>query len=375
MKILQFSKFFPPYIGGIESFVFDLTEELSKKITCDVLCSNTKNETVIENKGKYKVIRTASLGRIFSTSISFAMIYWLKKIGNEYDSIHMHLPNPMANLAYFLVRPRAKLILHWHSEIVRPKSLLFLYEPLQNWLLKRADKIVILTPSYFQDSKYIRKYKEKTIVIYYCINPEILKVNEYKVREIKNLFKDKPIILSLARLVYFKGFEYLIEAMKSIDAYLLIGGSGPLREKLQKQINNLNLSKKVFLLGEIKKYEEGIGSYYNACDIFCLPSIYKAESFGIVLVEAMYFGKPIVSTDIKGSGVRWVNKNNLTGLIVQPKDSNALANGINKIIKNPDLKKEFGENAKKRFEENFKMKIAVDKIFKLYYEIVCNRSI
>jgi len=375
MKILQINKFFPPYIGGMESFVFDLTEELSKKITCDVLCSNSKNNTVIENKGNYKVIRTASLARLFSTSISLAMIYWLKKIGNQYDLIHMHLPNPMANLAYFLVRPKAKLILHWHAEIVRPKKLLFLYEPLQNWLLKRADKIIILMPSYLEDSKYIRKYKEKTIVIYNCINPEILKINEYKVREIKDLFKDKPIILSLARLVYFKGFEYLVEAMKNVDAYLLIGGSGPLKEKLQNQIKKLNLRKKVFLLGEIKKYEEGLGSYYQACDIFCLPSIYKAESFGLVLVEAMYFGKPIVSTDIKGSGVRWVNKNNVTGLIVQPKDSNALAKAINKIIKNTELKKEFGDNAKKRFEENFKMKIAVDKIYKLYCKIIDNRNI
>jgi len=374
MKILQFSKFFPPYIGGIESFVFDLTEELSKKITCDVLCSNTKNETVIENKGKYKVIRTASLGRLFSTSISFAMIYWLKKIGNEYDLIHMHLPNPMANLAYFLVRPKAKLILHWNSDIVKSKCLTFLYEPLQNWLLKRADKIIILTPSYLEDSKYIRRYKEKAVVINYCIKPETLTINEDKVREINGLFKDKPIILSFARLVHFKGFKYLIGAMKDVDAYLLIGGSGPLKEQLQNQINNLNLSRKVLLLGEITRKEGALGAYYQACDIFCLPSIHKAESFGIVFIEAMYFGKPIVSTDIKGSGVRWVNINNVTGLSVQPKDSSALAKAINKIITNPDLKNKFGENAKKRFDENFKMNIALDKVYKLYREVVYGRS-
>jgi len=121
-------------------------------------------------------------------------------------------------------------------------------------------------------------------------------------------------------------------------------------------------------LGKVR--EENLGSYYQACDIFCLPSIYKSEAFGLVQVEAMYFSKPIVSTDIEGSGVSWVNQNDVTGLVVPPKNVIALAKAVNKIIKNPELKKKFGENAKRRFEEEFRIEIVAEKILKLYKEII-----
>lgn len=368
MRILQFGKFFPPHIGGMESFIFDLTEELSRKVKCDVLCSNSKNKTTLENKKSYCIIRTASFGEIFSTSISPAMIWWLKKIGNKYDIIHLHFPDPMANLAYFLARPKTKLILHWHSDIIRPKKLLPFYEPLQNWLLKRAEKIIATSPNYLENSKYLKKYKTKCVPIPLGLNSKKLKINKNLVQKIKNLYNDKPIIFTLGRLIYYKGFEYLIEALKDINGYLLIGGSGPLRKKLEEQIEELNLKKKVILLGKIKKEE--LGSYYQACDLFCLPSIYKSEAFGLVQLEAMYFGKPIVSTNIPGSGVKWVNQNNITGLVVPPKDNKALAEAINKILKNPELKKKFGENAQRRFEKEFKIEAVANKIFKLYNEII-----
>jgi len=368
MRILQFGKFFPPDVGGIESFIYDLTEKLSQEIKCDVLCSNSKNKTIIEKKGNYTIIRTASFGKLFSTSISPPMVYWLKKIGNNYDIIHLHLPDPMANLSYFLVRPETKLILHWHSDIIRQKKILFFYRPLQDWLLRKADKIIATSPNYIEGSEYLKNYKEKCTVIPSGLNPEKLKIDENNVKEIKNLYKDKPIIFSLGRLVYYKGFEYLIEAMKDIDAYLLIGGSGPLKESLQKKIEYLNLTRKVFLLGKIK--DEDLGSYYQACDVFCLSSIHRTEAFGLVQVEAMYFGKPIVSTDIKGSGVSWVNQNNVTGLIVPPKDSKALAKAIDKIIKNPELKEKFGENAKKRFDQEFDISSVGEKIINVYREVL-----
>lgn len=367
MTILQFGKFFPPDIGGMENFIYDLTEVISQKINCDVLCSNSKNKTIIEKKKNYIIIRTASFGKAFSTSISPVMIYWLKKIGNKYDIIHLHLPDPMATFAYFLVRPKAKLILHWHSDIIKQKKLLKFYEPLQNWLLNRADKIIVTSPNYIKGSKYLLKYKNKCIVIPLGLNFEKLKVNENKIREIKEIYKDKSIIFSLGRLIYYKGFEYLIKAMVDVDAYLLIGGSGILKKKLENLIKSLGLEKKVFLLGMID--EKNLGSYYQVCDIFCLPSIYKTEAFGLVQLEAMYFSKPLVSTEIKGSGVSWVNQNNITGLVVQSKNSIALAEAINKIIKNLELKNKFSRNAGERIKE-FNIKYISQQIIKLYKELL-----
>lgn len=368
MKILQFGKFFPPDVGGIENFMHDLTEELSQKIRCDVLCSNSRNKTVIERKENYTVTRTASFGELFSTSISPAMIYWLGKIGNDYDIIHLHLPDPMATFAYFLIRPKTKLILHWHSDVLKQKRLLKIYIPLQDWILKRANRIICTSTNYLNASEYLKNYKDKSVVIPLGLNPKKLQIKESKVKEIKERFKNKPILFTLGRLTYYKGFEYLIEAIKELNCYLLIGGSGPLKYKLENLIKKLKIESKVFLLGRIK--DEDLGSYYQACDIFCLPSIYKTEAFGLVQAEAMYFGKPIVSTRIKGSGVDWVNKDNITGLTVEPKNINSLHKAIKIILHNTELKNKFGENAKKRFKENFDIKIVASNILNLYKEVL-----
>lgn len=370
MKVLQLGKFFPPDTGGIESVIGDLTNELAKEMTCDVLCSNSKNKTKIENARNHRIIRTASLARVFSTSISPSLFFWLKRIGNDYDVIHLHLPDPMATAAYFLARPRARLVLHWHSDIVRPKALLFLYDPLQYWILRRADRIIATSPRYVEGSKYLKKHRGKISVVPLGLDTAKFTVSKAKVKEIRDKSGDRPIIFSLGRLIYYKGYEYLIEAMKDVGACLLIGGCGPLGEKLQRQAGNLNIKRKIYFLGEIKN--EDLGSYYRACDVFCLPSVYKSEAFGLVQVEAMFFGKPVVSTDIEGSGVGWVNRNGVTGITVPPRDSGALAAALNGIIGDPGLREKLAANGKRTFEENFTIKMMAEKITRLYKEILSN---
>lgn len=371
MKVLQFGKFFPPDIGGMETFIFDLTEELSRKIKCDVLCSNSKNRTLVEDRGNYTVMRAASFGRVFSTSLSPEMVLRLKKMGGDYDIIHMHLPDPMAALAYFLARPGSKLVLHWQSDIVRQKSLLKIYGPLQDWLLKRADRIIATSPNYLSGSPYLGKYKDKCAIVPLGIDPKKLVADDEKVAGIKNRYRGRPIVLFVGRLIYYKGIEYLVEAMKDVRGYLLIAGQGELENKIRGLVEKLNLSQKVFLLGRIE--EKDLGSYYKACDIFCLSSIHKSEAFGLVQLEAMNFGKPVVSTIIDGSGVDWVNQNGVTGLTVEPKNPKALAVALNSIILEPGLGKSFGENGKIRFEKEFDIKTTAGRISDLYRGILFDK--
>lgn len=363
-KVLHISKFYPPDRGGIESFTGDLINNISHKIICDVLCFNKKNKTIIEKRGFYNIIRAAILGNFFSAPISFSIIFLLKKIYKEYNILHLHLPNPIATLAIFLINPKNKLIIHWHSDIIRQKKIFFLYSFLQNWILKRADLIIVSSKNYLDNSPHLKKYKEKCIIIPLGVDPARLKYDKEKVENIRKTYKGKPIIFSLGRLVYYKGFDYLIKAMEKVDGYLIIGGRGILEKKLKRLIKDLKLEKKVFLLGDIKNSE--ISNYYKACDIFCLPSIEKSEAFGIVQLEAMYFAKPIVSTEIPGSGVSFVNQNNFTGLVVTPRDAEALAWAINKIIKSQKLKELFGKNGKKRFNEKFHIKKITREILNLY---------
>ena len=376
MKILQFGKFYPPDVGGIETAIYNITEELNKKgIKCDVLCSNSKREYKKEiiDRGSYKYIvyRTKSYGKIASTSITPQMIFKLKEIIDNYDIIHLHHPDPMANFALFLVNPKKqKIVIHWHSDIIRQRFALKFYRPLLNWMLKKADVIIGSSTKYIEESEQLKKFKNKCAPIPYGIKKENLKVDKEKIKEIKKKFENKKIIFSLGRFIYYKGFEYLIESSKYLpDNYVIvIGGDGELRKKYEKLIMNNNLLNKVFLIGKIPQTH--LGSYYKACDLFCLPSIEKSEAFGLVIVEAMSFGKPVVATNIKGSGVSWVNQNGVTGLNVEPKNPKALADAIRFICENPEIYIKMSKNALKRFKEEFTIEKEILRILEIYNKLL-----
>ena len=333
------------------------------------MCSN-------HNKGNafseipYKTYRSHTFKVIASTPLSCSLITTLRKIQDNYDIIHVHLPNPMANLAIFLTQPKAKIILHWHSDIIKQKSLLILYSPLQSWLLKRADKIVITTPTYLEESNTLKKYKNKITCIPIGIDSQELSIDRNTLNVLKNKYQGNKIVFSLGRLVYYKGFEYLIDAARFLpnDIIILIAGIGELKEKLQDQIFNHNLQNKVKLLGKIP-FEE-LGAYYELCDIFCLPSTERSEAFGVVQIEAMAFEKPIISTSIQGSGVDWVNLNDVSGIIVPPKDANKLAETIIELLTNEKKYQQLSVGAKKRYEEVFTKDKMVDSFKSLYLEIL-----
>ncbi|WP_457564751.1 glycosyltransferase [Caminibacter sp.] len=371
MTILQLGKFYPPHYGGIQEVIYNLTEGLNKRgIKCDVLCSNLEKEYKEEIINSYRVFRTKSYGLIASTSISPQMIFKLREIYKNYDIIHIHHPDPMAAFALLLSVKNKKILLHWHSDIVKQKFLLNFYLPFQKALLKKANKIITTTPKYFKESPYLQEFSDKCDYVPIGIDKNKFKVDEEKVKEIKENFKNKKIIFSLGRLIYYKGFEYLIESAEYLsDEYvILIGGEGPLRDELLKKIEKFGLGSKVKLIGRLEN--ENLGNYYSACDLFVLPSIEKSEAFGIVQIEAMSFGKPVVATKIKGSGVDWVNKDGFSGINVEPKNPKALAKAFVTIMEDKNRYEMFCKNAKKRFLDNFTRDKMVDKIIKIYEEML-----
>ena len=139
----------------------------------------------------------------------------------------------------------------------------------------------------------------------------------------------------MGRHVYYKGFEYLLDAAKYLDDkyIILLGGQGELTPRLQEKIKQHNLDEKVKLLGKISAEE--LPAYFSAADVFCLPSVERSEAYGVVQLEAMACGTPVISTNIKGSGVSWVNKHGITGIVVPVKDSKALADSFNYLYEHP----------------------------------------
>lgn len=367
-KVLQLGKFYPPNLGGIETTIYNITEELNKRgIRCDVLCSNSKREYKEEFINNYKVYRTKSYGKLASTSISFQMISKLKEIIVNYDIVHVHHPDPMANLALFLTYPKdKKIVLHYHADIIRQKFFLKFYKPLLFWMLKRADAIIGTSSNHIEGSPFLKEFLHKVYII--PLGIKRLFFNEEEVKKIRNKFMNKKIVFSLGRMVYYKGFEYLIKSAEFLDnSYvILIGGDGPERKKLENLARKFK--NKVFLLGKIP--QEELGNYYQACDVFCLPSIERAEAFGLVIVEAMSFGKPIVATKIPYSGVSWVNQDDITGYNVEPKNPKALAEAIIKICEKKELYTRLSQNARERFKSIFTVEAMVNKIINLYESLL-----
>ncbi len=372
MRVLQLAKYFPPFYGGIEVTTQDISESLLKRsVHCDVLCSSHSPKSYgIENWQGYTVYRSRTLGTFASTAISRDYLHKFKQIVENYDILHIHFPNPLAHLAVSLAKPLQKIVVHWHSDILKASFMKKLYQPFQSQFLKKADIILATSPNYITHSQVLRPYSHKCKVLPSPINIEKLKSDKKVVEKIKNTYNGKKLVFSLGRFVPYKGFKYLIEAAKYLcnDTLIIIGGTGELESKMNRLIQNNNLTEKVKLLGRID--DKDLGSYFDACDIFCLPSISKAEAFGLVQLEAMAFKKPIISTNIKGSGVSWVNQHNRTGLIVPPKNSKAIAEAIEKLSKDPVTYRALAEGARQRLEEEFTVSIMSDSLIEIYSKIL-----
>ena len=368
IRILQIAKFFYPHFGGMEKVVRDINLGLKEDVNMKVLACQVKGKGNKEIIDGIEVFRACTIGTYFSVPISFTFPFLLKKISRGRDILHFHLPFPLAVMSYLLVRPKGKIVVWWHSDILKPKNLYKLYKPFLRRFLNKVDKIIVATPYHIKNSDVLKDFKDKCEVIPYGIDAEqfnfIDEIKE-KVKKIREKYGPK-IILFVGRLIYYKGLEYLIQAMKSVDAKLLIIGEGHLKENLQKLVDKLKIENKVFFLGKVSN--SGIVGYFYACDIFVLPSVEKTEAFGLVQLEAMACGKSVVNTNLP-TGVPYVSLDKITGATVPPKDAKALAGAINNLLNNESLRKKYGENGRKRVEKKFTKKIMIKRVLNLYQNL------
>lgn len=364
MKVLQLGKFYP-IRGGVEKVMEMLTEGLSARgVDCDMLCASFdghKEMQIIPLNEHGRIIVVPTLLQAAGTMIAPKMIGWLRKHAAEYDIIHIHHPDPMAALALRLSGYHGRVIVHWHSDILSQRFFLFFYKPLQNWLIKRAEKIVGTTPVYVHESPHLQHVQDKCT--YVPIGIDGLQPDPERVAEFRARFPDQKLVLSVGRLVPYKGYPYLIEAMALLpeNYRLVIGGTGPLREQLEAQIQQLNLQNRIDLIGYVP--DEDLPVWFGACDCFVLTSTMKTEAFGIVQIEAMSCHKPVVATRIPQSGVSWVNEDGVSGRNVTPGKPQEYAAAIQEVAENTV---KYGESAYLRFLNCFTRKQMIINIENLY---------
>lgn len=369
MKILQLGKFHP-IRGGVEKVMLDLTTGLSRRgIECDMLCAATKGSYTIKLNPSANIFAVRALAKVKATMLSPAMIWRLRRIAKSYDIIHIHHPDPMAALALQLSGFRGRVVLHWHSDIVKQRLLLHAIRPLQSWLIRRADVIIGTSPAYIAQSPWLADVQKKCHCVPIGID-SIAAAGNDDINRIRARYGNRKIIFSMGRLVSYKGFEYLIDAARHLpDSYVvLIGGGGPSGQSLRRQIVQSGLESKVFLLGYVPEQE--LPAYYRAATIFCLPSVERTEAFGVVQIEAMSCGTPVVATEIPGSGVSWVNAHGISGLNALPANPESLANAIIAVDEN---RTKYSEGARLRFESVFTANRMYDNIMHIYSSLIEKR--
>jgi glycosyltransferase involved in cell wall biosynthesis len=351
LKVLHIYKdYYPPIQGGIEKTINFLCTNFKSSIDTEVLVTNREFKTKIEIVDGIKVYKIGDLGRFLSAPFSPLFPYWIGKI--KTDILHFHLPNPTAVISYLIRKPKGKVVVTWHSDIIRQRKFLIVYRPFLYRFLKHVDTIIGTSKRYIETSPHLTKFIDKCTAIPLGIDQSHFESNQTidrEVREIKKKYGNR-IVLFVGLLRYYKGVQYLIESMKSVNGNLLIIGKGPMEANLTELTKNLKLDGKVFFLGEVDDHTKL--AYLHACDVFCLPSIFRSEGFGLSQLEAFACGKPVVSTNLD-TGVPYVNQNEITGIIVEPCNSNLLAYAINRLLDNQDLREKYGAAAKIRVQTEF----------------------
>lgn len=368
-NVLQVSKYYYPEVGGIEQVVRTLAEGLNDADrTMRVLAASpdaSGGRTVLNGVSTRKV---ASVGEVASTPMAPSFPARLAAAGRSADIVHYHLPNPLAVVSHLLAGPDdARIVATYHSDIVKQARALRCYRPLLHRFLDRVDRIVVPSPALLERSEHLEPYTEKASVIPLSIDLDAHGDYDGPAYDLP-IDPAKPTLLFVGRLSYYKGVEYLIDAMAALDGHanLLVVGDGEQRAALKRQVEKHGLTGDVTFLGKVP--DEKLTYCYDLADAFVLPSIAPSEAFGIVQLEAMAYGTPVVNTDLP-TGVPWVSRDSETGITVPPRDADALAGALRKLLENPSLRATYGENARARVEERFTHERRLACVAALYNEL------
>jgi rhamnosyl/mannosyltransferase len=259
-----------------------------------------------------------------------------------------------------------RVVLTYHSDVVRQRHILRFYRPFLQKVLDMADRIIATSDKYVASSPYLDRVRPKCRIIPLGIDPApFTRVDAERVRKVREAFGG-PLLLFVGKLRYYKGLQYLLEAMTDIPARLLVAGSGPMESEWKGLAAGLALKEKVVFLGEVQ--DEELPALYHGCDVFVLPASERSEAFGLVQVEAMMSGKPVISTEL-GTGTSFVNLHGETGFVVPPRDASALKDAVITLLHDEGLRLRLGGAARVRALREFSLGTMVDRTIALYREV------
>lgn len=367
-KILHAYKVFhPDSFGGIPEVLHQIISAIRPSIAHHLLVT----------RGKFGFARRAhapgltieylcSAGMVVGQPISPHYPFRLWFAAWRAKLLVCHLPFLWADLAVLGFLPRRlPLVLHWHANIAEEMKIFPLLQPLLDHTLRRAQKIIVSDESLINHSKLLNGHRDKCEIIPLGIDVDKWgKISPSDQLRIDQLRQNFPrMVVSVGRLVSYKGYDVLIRAMLEVDAQLFIIGEGPEYAALNNLIAALNLGHKVQLLGRCS--DEVVRDYLHAAKVFAFSSVTVAESFGIAQLEAMACGCPIVNTNL-ASAVPNVARHGQEALTVAPSDAHGLADSMTKLLNDPELAERLRQNGARRVREIYTTERFVEKTYAVY---------
>jgi len=374
VKVLHLGKFETQ--GGIERHVKTLGRGLAATGEVEIvnLVSSDSPRSHEHTEYGYRTVAVPCHGTVASVAISPSLPLVARRLHREhrFDVVHLHFPDPLGHLTALALPRSVRRVISWHSDIVRQRKALALYGPVLRHFVRGVDGLIGASPQHLVVSAQIPPARAGQVrrVVPYGFDPGQLTWSERATARKSELLAraaGRPIVFTVGRHVHYKGFDVLLRAMADIDALLIIGGTGPLTADLKRQAAASGLQDRVLFAGYVP--DEELVAFYDACDVFTMPSTNRGEAFGLVQLEAMHLGKPVVSTRL-GTGVEFVNVEGETGLLVPPGDVSALRGAIQRLLADPELRRRLGDAGRARVASTFSVAQMVQGTLDVYRSVL-----
>jgi glycosyltransferase involved in cell wall biosynthesis len=370
MHVVHVYKSYAPTYGGMETYLQSLAEGQAEcGITVTALVVNDGHRTVHELYNGIRVTRVGRLGGLSTAPWSPWLGGWLRTISASADLIHLHAPYIPLELGPLLLHRSKPFVVGYHADIVKQRVVARIHRPFLVQVLKRARLVSASTQSYVESSTVLKRFADKCRIIPYGVplarfapTPEVCA----QAKRLREAHDSAPIVLFVGQMRHYKGLDVLLSAVRDIPrARLLVVGSGAMEEAWRSHARACALDGRVVFLGECP--DAVLRAAYRAADVLVLPSTNRAEAFGMVLLEGMANGLPVISTEL-GTGTSVINTDGETGLVVPPGQPGLLAAAINRILSDDELKARMGRAALARVSALFSREQMLDRTASFYRE-------
>ena len=366
-RIVHLGKYYPPAPGGgIESHTRDLAQSqaaLGAEVRVIVVnhtiagrdatySTFTPTVTTEEFDGPVRVTRVGRWANVAKLDVAPAILAAIRRAARTRPDVwHLHAPNPTMMLAALAAGVRPLVVMH-HSDIVRQRLLKHAIRPLENAVYRSAARVLTTSPAYVEESPLLKRHAAKLAVLPLGIDPAPFRDPSPAALAHAAAFRARfgsPLWLCVGRLVSYKGLPVALAALRSVPGTLLVIGTGPLDAELRRTAAEHGVADRVVWHG-FATADELAGAYHAATALW-FPSVARSEAFGLVQVEAMVAGCPVLNTAIPGSGVPWVCRDGREGLTVPVNDANALAAAVKRLLGEPGLREKLAAGARLRATE------------------------